>query len=141
MIFPKFSLLQGTAGRLRGQLSLRVDVSQWKVSIRQAHPAFVLGKQLLQGWRDRLAVGTLEIRKLHDDHRSLRISPKPGRIIADLGFRFLQEDGPRGLLPKTCVVVLARLLEFRPFQQLLELRLELIKRFSQLFFLYYVKSV
>src|SRR5438552_15241582 len=70
MIFPEFSLLQGTAGSLRGQLSLRVDVSQRKVPIRQAHPAFVLGKQLLQGRRDRQAVGTLEIGKLHDDHRS-----------------------------------------------------------------------
>src|SRR6266853_3809558 len=140
MIFPKFSLLHGTAGRLRGQLSLWVDVSQWKVPIRQTHPAFVLGKQLLQSWRDRLAVGALEIRKLHDDHRSLRTSPKPGRIIADLDFRFLQEDGHRGLLPKTCVIVLARLLEFCPFEQLLKLRLELIKRFSQLFFLHYVKS-
>src|SRR5216684_3096305 len=105
MKFPKFSLLQGTAGSLRGRLSLRVDVSQRKVTIRQAHPAFVLGKQLLQGWRDRLTVGTLEIRKLHDDHRSFRASPKPGRIIADLDFRLLQEDGYSGLLPKTFVVI------------------------------------
>src|SRR2546425_723338 len=130
MIFPKFSLLHGTAGSLRSQLSLRVDVSQWKVSICQAHPAFVLEKQLLQSRRDRLAVGTLEIRKLHDDHRSFRTSPKPGRIMADFDFRLPQEDGHRGLLPKTCVIVLARLLEFCPFQQLLELRLELIKRLS-----------
>src|SRR2546427_2633981 len=141
MIFPKFSLLHGTAGSLRGQLSLRVDVSQRKVPVRQAHPAFVLGKQLPQGWRDRLAVGTLEIGKLHDDHRSFGTSPKPGRIMGDLDFRLLQEDGHRGLLPKSRVVVLARLLEFRLFQQLLELRPELIKRFSQLFFLHYVKSL
>src|SRR3989441_1101323 len=141
MIFPKFSLLHGTAGSLSGRLSLRVDVSQRKVPIRQAHPAFVLGEQLLQGWRDRLAVRTLEIRKLHDDHRSLGISPQPGRIMADLDFRLLQEDGHRGLLPKTRVVVLARLLEFCLFQQLLELRPELIKGLSQLFFLHYVKSL
>src|SRR5882672_528639 len=91
MIFPEFSLLHGTAGSLRGQLSLRVDVPQRKVPIRQAHPAFVLGEQLLQGWRDRLAVRTLEIRKLHDDHRSLGISPKPGRIMADLDFRLCRK--------------------------------------------------
>src|SRR5882724_8696671 len=98
MIFPKFSLLPGTSGSLRGQLSLRVDVSHRKVPIRQAHPAFVLGKQGFQGWLDRLAVRTLKIRKLYNYYRGLRISPKPGRIIGDLDFRLLQEDGYCGLL-------------------------------------------
>src|SRR5258706_1477567 len=136
MEFPKFSLFHSAARSLSGQLSLRVNVPQWKVAVRQTHAAFVFGEQVLQGWLDPLAIRALKIRKLHNNNPGLGIPPEPGRVVSDLDFRLLQEYRDTGLLPKLLIVILASFLDFGLLQQLLKLRPELVERLPQLLLLH-----
>src|SRR5712692_1373431 len=112
MVRPELTLLARAAGRFSRGLSLWVDLAQREVSIRQAHTAFIFGKQVLQGRLNLPAEGTLEIGELNNYDRGLGASLQPGAVIGDLDPGRSQQDGHSGLLPEVFQILLPSLLDF-----------------------------
>src|SRR5712692_10318191 len=95
MVRPELTLLARAAGRFSRGLSLWVDLAQREVSIRQAHAAFIFGKQVLQGRLDLPAEGTLEIGELNNYDRGLGTSPQ-SMSPRPIGITILDSGGCAG---------------------------------------------
>ena len=74
MQLPELFLFVGTERRLGCLLGIRMETRDWVLPKDDEHLVAKLFCDLVQRWRESLAVGTLEIRKLNERYGCIRVA-------------------------------------------------------------------